>query len=215
MINYEFTQNWFSHKDLEKFILPDINPNNELHILEIGSFEGKSTVWWAENLLVNSKSTITCLDPWISYIQNSKSYSEYDKDTAGYDISKGEVTMFGVEDRFLANIKKSKKSNQINIRKGFSFDVLPKLNTENKKFDIIFIDGNHTSPFVITDAVFSWYLLNRGGIMIFDDYLWGNPVAKGKPTLSPKLAIDSFINIFSDYIEIIYSAHRKAIKRII
>ena len=47
--------------------------------------------------------------------------------------------------------------------------------------------------------------------MIFDDYLW--TYNKGK-TLTPKLAVDSFIEIFSDYSKVIWDDYRKAIKKI-
>jgi hypothetical protein len=54
MKNYKFTQNWFTSDDLKK-ILP-IHTLNELHILEIGSFEGMSTVWFIDKLLRNEKN---------------------------------------------------------------------------------------------------------------------------------------------------------------
>ena len=82
---------------------------------------------------------------------------------------------------------------------------------QSRQYDLIFIDSNHTAPFVLSDSVLSWPLLKKGGTMIFDDYIWG--VGK-KPTLTPKLAIDSFISIYSDYAKIIFEGNFKAIKRI-
>jgi hypothetical protein len=39
-------------------------------------------------------------------------------------------------------------------------------------FDFIYIDGSHLRGDVLTDAVLSWQLLGRGGVMVLDDYEW-------------------------------------------
>ena len=76
MKNYNYTVDWFGGgEDLKQIIKFD--SESELHILEIGSFEGRSTIWFLENLLKNPKSTITCVDPWTSYSQNSDSFNSY------------------------------------------------------------------------------------------------------------------------------------------
>lgn len=43
----------------------------------------------------------------------------------------------------------------------------------NERFDFIYVDGSHRSPDVIYDAILSFGLLKKGGIMIFDDYQGG------------------------------------------
>ena len=35
---------------------------------------------------------------------------------------------------------------------------------EQKMYDIIFIDGNHTAPYVMMDSVMSWPLLKKGEV---------------------------------------------------
>lgn len=199
MKNYKFTENWFNSKDIETFL--PINDVQERHILEIGSFEGKSTIWFLENLLQNNNSTITCIDPWTSYSQNSDSYNSYNSDNAEFNFTSHKET-------FLYNISQTEEEHKVIIKQGYSQEILPKLSLGDKQYDIIFIDGNHTSPFVLTDAVLSWYCLKHGGVMIFDDYHWGD----GR--LGPKLAIDSFINVFGDYCTVIWDEYRKAIKKL-
>ena len=198
---YKFTENWFAGHDLEKFL--PLGSGKELHILEIGSFEGKSTIWFLDNLLVNKKSTITCIDPWTRYSQDEDSFNSYNKEETEWDFRSNYET-------FIHNIGLSGKWDQVLINKGYSYDILPRMISEGKKYDIIFIDGNHTSPFVLSDGVMGWYLLKEGGIMIFDDYLFGEP----ESTNYPKIAIDSFINIFKDYTEVIWDEWRKAVKKI-
>ena len=201
MINYKFTEDWFSADDLVQFL--PLKTQKEIHFLEIGSFEGKSTVWFLENILLNEKSTITCIDPWTTYSQNNNSFDSYNKVDSEWNFTDN-------KNIFLHNIYLSGFKNKVIIEQGFSNEILPKFILDKKKYDIIFIDGNHTSPFVITDGIMSCYLLKEGGLMIFDDYLWSD----SNSTLSPKLAVDSFINCFRDYIEVIWSEYRLVIKKI-
>ena len=198
--NYHFTESWFSHNDLDAFVP---KTNDEIKMLEVGSFEGRSTVWFLENVLLNSKSNITCVDPWTTYSQNSDTFNSYFTSESEWDFRNHKRT-------FLHNIYNSGYMEKVNVIQDSSHLALPKMISNGDKFDIIFIDGNHTSPFVITDCVMSWYLLNKGGLMIFDDYLWGDV----NSTNSPKIAIDSFVNCFKDYLEVVWSDYKFAIKRI-
>ena len=212
MKNYKFTQNWFSSNDLAKFL--PLQTQEETHILEIGSFEGKSTVWFIDNLLDNPKSSITCIDPWISYDQKHDSMNSYSEDLNNKEQFENVLDGFVFTDEyqtFLHNIHETTKPSQVNIIKGFSKSILPNLITESKKFDVIFIDGNHIAPCVLLDAVMSWELLNVNGYMIFDDYLWCMDLPE---TLRPKLAVDNFIKNYSDYLEVCYNDYRLAVKKI-
>ena len=204
MKNYKFTENWFTDDGLS--VLNDLDVTKELHILEIGSFEGKSTVWFLENLLQNKNSTITCVDPWMSYSQDKDSLNSYFKEKNEWDLTKRKT-----KEIFLYNIVESGDSGKVIIRQGFSDKVLPSLITEQKTYDIIYIDGNHTAPYVMMDSVMSWPLLKKGGIMIFDDYTWG----LDRPTTTrPKESIDYFMLSFADYVTELYSKYRKIVKKL-
>jgi predicted O-methyltransferase YrrM len=205
-MEYKFTANWFgSEEQIEdlKSVLPD--SNSEINMLEIGSYEGRSTVWFLENLLLHKNSTITCVDPWMDYSQNEKSLITYDNKDSEWKFGTN-----GVEEVFRYNIESSGFSEKVIIEKGLSNVILPNLITKNKEYDIIFIDGNHVAPFVLMDSVLSWNLLKPGGILIFDDYLW---MPDSYKSLTPKLAVDSFIEVFEDYVEVILDKYRKAIKK--
>lgn len=207
--NYKFTQNWFTMGDWEQFL--KVNPNDELHVLEIGSFEGRSTTWFIDNVLKNQKSTITCVDSWMNFYQNTNSANTYDIDTktkTGIDFVRDNI-----KGTFLYNILQTGQVNKVRTIHGYSHDELPKLIAQSEKYNIIFIDGNHTSPFVLSDAVMSWQLLKKGGLMIFDDYQWDN-FGEGSPTTCPKLAVDSFVECFKDYIEVVWVGYRYVIKKI-
>ena len=204
MKNYTFTENWFGEDGL--LSINDIDFTKELHILEIGSFEGKSTIWFLDNFLQNKNSTITCVDPWMGYSQDHDSLNSYFKENNEWDLKERKT-----KEIFLHNIVESTNSDKVIVRQGFSDKVLPTLITEQKQYDIIFIDGNHTAPYVMMDTIMSWPLLKNNGIMIFDDYMW----ELNKPTtLRPKESVDYFMLTFSDYIVELYSNYRKIIKKL-
>jgi predicted O-methyltransferase YrrM len=71
--------------------------------------------------------------------------------------------------------------------KGDSSYILPSL---REQYDFIYIDGDHTEKAVYRDAINAWALLKSGGVLAFDDYLWGQDM---HPSLRPMLAIDKFL----------------------
>jgi hypothetical protein len=62
--------------------------------------------------------------------------------------------------------------------------------------------------------VLCWPLLKKGGILIFDDYLYedfnGKILAEEE---KPKKAIDAFLYAYKDYIDIIYDSYQCVIKK--
>ena len=206
-MKYQFTTDWFGNFELQNDLIKTINldPTNEINILEIGSYEGRSTVWFIETYLHNINSTITCIDPWLDYSQDEKSLNSYNAVDAQWKFGS-----LKIKEIFENNIQFSGKKDQVIIHHDLSTNILPKLLAEKKKYDVIFIDGNHVAPFVIMDAVLCWNLLNKNGIMIFDDYLWMPNLAKN---LRPQMAVDYFIEIFANYCEVKLDNYRKAIMK--
>ena len=112
-------------------------------LLEIGSYEGRSMVWFLQHVLTHPTSRMTCVDP--------------------FDPLSGEP-------RFDHNLRVGGWGDRVRKIKGRSEAALVTLDTE--AFDIVYIDGSHEAVNVLMDAVASWRLLKPGGVMIFDDYLW-------------------------------------------
>ena len=73
---------------------------------------------------------------------------------------------------------------------GTSVDVLLKLTAHGRRFDLMYIDGDHQFDAVMMDTILSWPLLRVGGFLIWDDYLWSHPDV---PNLTPKAAIDAWL----------------------
>lgn len=132
----EFAPNWARH-------LEHVQGTAGIRMLEVGSFEGRSAIWFLENILTGPGSNITCVDGfWTPY---------------------GEV--------FDRNIAASGKADRVIKKKGRSTDILPGL--DNGSFDVIYIDAGHTEQEVWDDAVQCWRLSKAGSVIIFDDYEWG------------------------------------------
>lgn len=128
------------------------NPEN---IFEIGTFDGRTTLNMAANSLEGSK--IFTLDLPGDKINNTKlpiaegDVAHIDKDVSGK--------------RFL----KSNYSNKIKQLYGDSatFNFSPYLN----KIDFVFVDGSHSSEYVLNDSEIAMKLLkNNQGIILWHDY---------------------------------------------
>lgn len=114
-----------------------------LRVLEIGSFEGYSTNIFN---IIFSRPEIFCVDPWLPYHDNPN------------------LNFKKIEKNFDMNVK------NLNVKKFkmFSSDFFKK---KSKTFDLIYVDGSHRSDDVFNDAIESYDILNKGGILFFDDFL--------------------------------------------
>ncbi len=179
---FEFGEDWFSgniptlNKHLTRLVGRD-----EVCILEIGSWEGRSATWMLQALLTGKNCVLHCIDSW-----------ETDDD----GIAEGRF------DRNLAKVLRKAQSSVIK-HKGRSLDVLRMF--RNTSIDLVYVDGSHLAGDVLTDMVLSWPLIRAGGLMVCDDYLLEkgmeyhdgfdrypiSPVPKG-----PRVAIDAFLACF-------------------
>ncbi len=194
-MDYEFTEDWFSENNPEKVVRQFDEFLSEFKdkpcmFLEIGSFEGMSTIWMLENILTEESSQIFCIDAWAEWT--------------------GDAFV-----RFVSNINKTGLKDKVHIVKGDSSEelrVFPK-----EYFDFIYIDGNHDEKAVIKDAIGSFRILKKGGIIAFDDYLLGisYPNSPGSKAMngSTKKAIDYFLDVFQDELEIIHKDYQVWIKK--
>lgn len=198
MNEYQFTHDWFQQAMAVWPQLIPLLPEGETYgvadhgvrnFLEIGSFEGRSTVWIMENMMRKGDHML-CIDTW----RGGEEHGTEDMDA--------------VFTRFRTNVQAAREKtgvtgvghNRTSSTRGLAEEI-----AEHNEFDFIYIDGSHIARDVLTDACMAWQLLKPKGIMVFDDYLWGDP----RDILHrPKAAIDAFINIFAEEVEVIHVGYQ-------
>lgn len=194
---YQFTKDWFHWApELWEQLIPMLPGEARLRtFLEVGSFEGRSSVWIMENMMSDGEHLV-CIDTW------------------GGGEEHGEENMGEVEARFRYNMQVAKdKFPERNFQtiKDFSYGALASLVGSPFDFDFIYIDGSHVAKDVLTDACMAWPLLKPRGIMVFDDYFWA---PQPRDILHrPKLAVDAFVNIFAEEVEVVHAGYQLAIRK--
>jgi predicted O-methyltransferase YrrM len=162
---YSFTTDYVStHVPNWKRLLEDYRDRPAVRMLEIGSYEGRSAIWFLANVLTHATASLVCID-----IFTRPAYAL----------------------RFDHNIRVSGVGHKVAKLKGSSQDILRRLPHDH--FDLIYIDGWHEAAYVLKDAVMSWHRLKPGGVMILDDYLWDlYKPARDRPQIAIDIFLESF-----------------------
>jgi len=198
MTEYQFTKDWFSWApEVWDQLTPMLSGTaGHRQFLEIGSFEGRSSIWIAENMMVEN-DILRCIDTWEGGEEH------------------GEENMSEVEERFRHNLIVATEKlprRRIIQQKGTSVRELARwLTTDNQHFDFIYIDGSHIAKDVLTDACMAWPLLKTEGFMVFDDYTW-TPNARDI-LHRPKIAVDAFVNIFAEEVEFVHIGYQLIVRK--
>lgn len=192
MSEYQFTQDWFHWApEVWTQLIPHLPARKAF--LEIGSFEGRSTAWIVENMMEDG-GCIDCIDTW----------------EGGEEHKSGEAD--GAESRFDYNVGLLRSSYPQRLFRKYrktSYRALAALEG-SYTYDFIYIDGSHIAKDVLTDACMAWPMLKSKGLMVFDDYLWGEP----RDILHrPKPAIDAFCNIFAEEAEIVHVGYQLVVRK--
>jgi predicted O-methyltransferase YrrM len=167
-----FSTDWAGHHFfMWAELLQDLR-ERPVRILEVGSWEGRSALFFLNYL---PRSRIVCIDPFAGNVEHHqdpyfaalalKSEAQFDANLAGFE-------------------------SRVDKRKGSSTDVLPELGVAGRRFDLAYIDGSHMAADVYRDGVLTWPLMDPGGIVIFDDYGWELMDDEHE---RPKLGIDAFL----------------------
>lgn len=154
-----------------------INKNfKEFSYLEIGSWEGNSALYILKNFTTKK---VVCVDIWDLY--DDKYKEEHLKRFENFNYNLKEF-----EKKFTFFKNTSDKFFEIN----------------KERFDLIYIDGSHDAQQVYKDICNSWAYLNHNGIIVCDDYFYGN-ISSDKNENVPALSINRFLRENKDMIQII------------
>ena len=79
-------------------------------------------------------------------------------------------------------------------------------------FDFIYVDGSHLLLDFYSDLVLSWQILERGGILAIDDYLY----KKDDPNIlnSPYQAVNHFLKVFENKYKLLSITYRVFLEKI-
>jgi hypothetical protein len=183
-----FSQKWFLN-NFEIFCnyLPK-EFDKEFSYLEIGSYEGLSAL----NILSNyPNAKVITVDLWAKSNKNSESL---------------EVDFGTIENRFDENLKDYKFTKI----KNDSVIALRELLKKNILFDVIYIDGSHNGEDILSDAIESYKLLNKEGIIIFDDIVNANK----NISIQSYKGFEKFCEIYSKKLKILYLKNIAVVKKI-
>jgi predicted O-methyltransferase YrrM len=142
-------------------------------VLEIGSWEGRSAIFFLQYL---RRSRITCID---TFAGSPEHFLEPEWHAA----------LPNIERHFDSNV--AEFGERVEKLKETSARGLARLQAEDRHFDLVLVDGSHRSTDVELDATLSWPMVREGGLVIFDDYEWS---LAPEPAERPRLGIDRFLS---------------------
>lgn len=175
-------------------MLERVDPLQELHFIEVGSFEGRSSVWFADNYLHHPLSTITCIDTWQGGEEVQRLNLPFDFKT--------------IESNFLHNIQQSKYPDKFVVHKESSLTRLRIMVGQGRRYNFIYLDGSHVAQDVFYDLTLSFLLLKPLGIILLDDYL--NAMFTNDTRLRVKPAVDAFLSIMDNQVKFVRTSSGQA-----
>lgn len=187
MDNYKYSQTWFLRSEIKNNLEKYLDKSKENKMLEIGCFEGLSSVFFADNFLDNQHSTLTCVDPFLSINNNDHS----------------ELLQNNEEMRFDYNISVCRHADKITIHKVTSDQFFE---NNNKTYNFIYIDGCHDPDFIKRDIENSFKFLEKNGIMWMDDYGGGDGI-------QIKNTMNRTLKQYKGQYELIHSGYQLAIQK--
>jgi len=187
MNNYKYSQTWFLGSEIKNQLFNCLDKSNQNKILEIGCFEGLSSVFFADNFLDNSNSTLTCVDPFLTIDNNDHNQFLQNNEEMNFDF----------------NISNCKNVDKITIHK-ITSDIF--FENNNQTFNFIYIDGCHEPDFIKRDMENSFNILQKNGIMWMDDYGGGDGI-------QIKNTMNTFLEKYKGQYELIHQGYQLAIKK--
>lgn len=202
-LEYKGMYNWtndlpFGHKKYFLDVIDYFNNNyvkkeEPIKVLEVGTYAGVSLI----NIVKLIPNSIGIgIDKWSNYIE-------------GDALNKVEILNnmdeLEVESSFYKNVALEGLTDRISGIKGDSYEVLFEMMKEGKMFDFIYIDGSHLSFDCYSDLMISWRLLEKGGLLAIDDYLYN---AEGAVVNSPFEGVNHFLKKHQNEIKILHKGYR-------
>lgn len=159
-----------------------------ISILEIGTYTGTSLIELVRSI---PNSFGVGVDKWENY-----------NETSLLQV----IDTFQVKQSFLRNVEKVGLADRITGMQIDSTSALVEFIRDNRKFDFIYVDGSHLLLDCYTDMVLGWQILEVGGVMAIDDYLY----RRNDPDKlqSPYEGVNHFLKLFAGKYKMLHQGYR-------
>jgi predicted O-methyltransferase YrrM len=172
--------NWF--KDVEKYFRHV--PKTKLRALQIGSYTGDATIWLLNNREVERLHDV---DTWEGSEEQAHEPLDFNSVEEYYDSRTADIRV----------VKCKMTSDEF-------------FHTNNNTYNFIYVDGDHTALQTALDGLNAFRVLEPGGVMAFDDYLWNY---NGDPYLEPKRGVDAVLSVCRGQYRLIESGYQVWIEK--
>jgi len=166
-------------------------PHVPLRVLQIGTYTGDATEWLLNNREVEH---IFDVDTW----------------AGSHEEAHTSIDFKSVEEYYDSRFKDNKQVIKCKMTsdEAFTWDVI-----NYHTYNFIYIDGDHTALQTCLDALNAFRLLEVGGVMAFDDYLWhmDNPSYAIEDT--PVHGVEAALKVFGSRAEVIESGYQLWIRK--
>ena len=186
MEKYKYTKTWFLNSEIRHLLHKYLDTNITNKILEIGCYEGLSSIFFADNFIDNEHSSLTLVDPFLNINNNDHSIFLQNNEELTFDY----------------NLLQCNNQNKIIIHKITSDTFF--LNNTNT-YNFIYIDGSHEIDQITKDMENSFNILEKNGIMWMDDYGGNNKIYD---------TMNVFLKKYETKYELLHSNYQLAIKKI-
>lgn len=155
-----FTNDWFGRNaaELDDIIFKKCKHTNDqqLNILMIGGYEGRSANWFSDHILDHPLSRLLVMGSFES--------------TAEQGV--GMHTAGNTKDLFEHNTRLSRNGYKIVVIDISGDSLVAATHLSAAEFDIVYIDDDHTISSTIQHFITAASKLTKDGVIIIDDYEW-------------------------------------------
>ena len=195
----------------QHYLTKKFKGKDNLRFLELGTAQGRATVWLLEEILTGKNCHIFTMDTSIEQSAKttgnsliSKAFDEIERELNNNtnslsDLAKKTSQKDWWNDRenveivynAVKNLKPYIENKVCTFYNLSTSQFFNQFSADEPVFDFIYIDASHNAEDVIFDAVNSFRYLKTGGMIIFDDYNYGKC----------KVGIDCFIETHKQYLD--------------
>ena len=183
LLPYLSIDGWLTvNEAIELYELARSVPEREPVVVEIGSWQGKSSVVLGKGLKDKEGAVLYCVDPF-----NGAGDQPSAEDYRRRQQEAGPV----LRERFANNLDRNGVRELVEVLQGYSCDVVKSF---ERPIDLLFIDGNHDYDSVLADFRDWTPMVVQGGLICMHDV--GNPAIPG-----PQQVVDEELRDGPDWVE--------------